>query len=52
MLRRTPDLSKDCKVYYQRVGNIALLMKERILFLEVQNIKRLQAQSNLLELCL
>ena len=32
MPRRTPYLSKDCKLYYQRIGNVVLLMKERIKF--------------------
>ena len=32
MLKRTPDLLKDWKLYYQRVRSIVLLMKERRIF--------------------
>ena len=52
MLKIISDLSKDCKLYYQRAGNVALLIKERTIVLEVQSTKCLQAKNTLLELLL
>ena len=46
MLKRTPDLLKDWKPYYQPAGSIVVMKRTYWkYFLQAQNIESLQAQS-------